>query len=81
MGTVTVGEVRFHAHPGDHNPRHVHAKIGSGEVVIDLLDDGKVALSPRKRARKNVTDSEVRKALNAADAAYKQLVILWEKAH
>ncbi len=55
MGTVTVGEVWFDAHPGDRDPRHVHGKIGSGEVVSDLLEDG-------KGTRKNVTDSEVRKA-------------------
>jgi hypothetical protein len=81
MGTVTVGAVRFHAHSGDHEPRHVHAKIGSGELVIDLLDDGYVALSTRRNARRNVTNSEVRKALNAASAVYAQLIALWEKAH
>jgi hypothetical protein len=37
MGTITVGGVRFHAHSGDHHPPHVHAKIGSGEVVLDLI--------------------------------------------
>jgi len=52
-----------------------------GEVIIDLLGGGNVALAKRKNVRRNVTDSEVRKALNAADSAYDRLIALWEKTH
>lgn len=81
MGTIRVGEVRLSVYSNDHEPRHAHAEIGSGEVIIDLLDGGNVALANRKNARRNVTDSEVRKALDAANRAYAQLVQLWEKTH
>ena len=37
-GKITIGEIRFHASPG--NRRRVHGKIGSDEVVIDLHVNG-----------------------------------------
>jgi hypothetical protein len=78
-GTIRVGEVRFAIYPNDHSPRHTHAFIGSGFVVIELLPDGVVALSLRRKARRGVTDSEVRKALKAAASAYHDLVALAEE--
>jgi hypothetical protein len=64
-----------------HLPMHVHAFTASGECVIDLLEGGNVRLSSRKKARKRITESEIRKALKAADAAYDLLVALWKEAH
>jgi hypothetical protein len=74
-------EVRFIAYPQDHEPRHVHGFIGSGEVIVDLRLDGSVALARRDDAVRGVTRSEVRKVLEAAERRYHQLVAHWEKMH
>ncbi len=79
MGTVRQGEVRFRIHPQDHEPRHAHGLIGSGRVIVDLRADGSVALAKRKDAVRNATESEVRKVLNAAAAAFDLIIAEWEK--
>jgi Domain of unknown function (DUF4160) len=76
MGTITVDGVRFHAHSGDHHPPHVHAKIGAGQVILELIP-GDVAVLDSS----NVTRSELRKVIATARAARPQLEILWKKAH
>jgi hypothetical protein len=81
VGTIRVGEVWLSVYPNDHEPPHVHAEIGAGKIVIDLLPDGNVALSTRKKAVRKATASEVRKALRAAETAYAELIELWEKTH
>jgi hypothetical protein len=57
------------------------AKIGSGEVIIDILSKGRVRLSDRADAvRGRVTRSEVKKALLAAEAAHPALLALLKEA-
>ncbi|HLB08118.1 MAG TPA: DUF4160 domain-containing protein [Gemmatimonadaceae bacterium] len=69
------------AYPQDHLRRHVHAFIGSGEVIVDLRADGSVALADRTDAVFRVTPAEVRKVLKAAAAAFEKLAAAWEKMH
>jgi len=66
---------------GDHDPRHFHAFVGDGEVVIDLTSDRRVVLSEREDAVRGATVSEVRKVLNRAIRHFDELAELWEKAH
>jgi len=72
MGTVRGREVKFRIYPKDHLPVHAHAKIGAGEVIVEVRRDGKVALS---RVHKvpvvgDVKNSEIAKVLaEAADLA------------
>ncbi len=73
--------IRFFARPLDHMPRHVHAFTGSGEVIIELLDNGKVRLDQRVDAVRGAKRSDVKKALEAAVSAHARLVKLWEDAH
>jgi hypothetical protein len=73
--------VRFIAYPQDHEPRHVHGFIGSGEVIVDIRPDGAVALARRVDAVRGVTRSEVRKVLEAAERRYHDLVAHWENMH
>jgi hypothetical protein len=81
MTTVRVRGVRFRVYPQDHRPRHVHAFIGRGEVIIDLRADGSVALADRADAVCRVTRAEVRKVLAAAAGAFDRLVAAWEAMH
>ena len=80
---MRVGGTRFKLYPQDHEPRHVHAFVGSGEVVIDLRADGTIALAMRASGavRGNVSRSEVRKVLAAADGAFDRLAKAWEDMH
>jgi hypothetical protein len=79
MPTVQVGEVWFRVYPQDHSPRHVHAFIGDGEVIIDLRSNRTVAVAKRRNAIRNATRSEVRRALATAAEIFDQLVSLWEQ--
>jgi hypothetical protein len=81
MSTVRVGEVRFRIYPQDHVPRHVHGLIGAGEVIVDLRDDGSVALANRRNAVSRVTRTEVRRVLAAAATAFDRLAGTWEEMH
>jgi hypothetical protein len=81
MTTVRVGEVRFRVYPQDHLPRHVHGFIGAGEVIVDLRQDGAVALADRSDAVCRVTRAEVRKVLVAAAMAFDRLAAAWEAMH
>ena len=81
MGGIRAGEVRFRVYPQDHEPRHVHGLIGSGEVIVDLRSDGTVDLARRKDRVRNATESEVRKVLNAAADCFHELILEWEKMH
>jgi hypothetical protein len=76
-----VGEVRFRVYPQDHLPRHVHGFISAGEVIVDLRDDGSVALANRTDAVCRVTRAEVRKVLIAAASEFAELAAMWEKMH
>ena len=79
MPTVQVGAVQFRVYPQDHLPRHVHAFIGDGEVIIDLRNDRTVAVADRRNAVRNATRTEVRRALETAASVFDQLVLLWEQ--
>jgi hypothetical protein len=72
VSTIRVGEVRFRVYPWDHIPRHVHGFVGSGQVIVDLLDDGSVALV-RRNAIRRATRTEVRRVMAAAAAAFNRL--------
>lgn len=83
MGSKRVGEVRFQAISGDHAGAaipHLHAFIGSGEVVVELLLDGDVRLSEAHGApvRGAVTARELRIALETARDHHETLIILWK---
>lgn len=79
MPTIRVGAVQFRVYPQDHPPRHVHAFIGDGEVIIDLRHDRTVAVADRRNAVRNATRSEVRRVLAIAADIFDQLVLLWEQ--
>ncbi len=80
MSSTRVRGVSFRVYPQDHEPRHIHGFIGSGEVIVDLRADGTVALAHRKDAiRGTVTRSEVRKVLTAAGEAFQTLADLWDE--
>jgi hypothetical protein len=83
MSTVRVGAIRFKVYPQDHEPRHVHAFVGSGEVIIDLRSDGTVTLAKRGigAIRGSVTRSDVKKVLRAAAGAFERLAEAWEDMH
>ncbi|MBV8644605.1 MAG: hypothetical protein JO225_11945 [Candidatus Eremiobacteraeota bacterium] len=68
MGTVRGREVKFRIYPKDHAPVHAHAKVGAGEVIIEVRRDGTVALSAvhREAVVGNVKNSEIVKALREA---------------
>lgn len=83
MSTVRVGEITFKIYPQDHHPRHVHAFVGSGEVIIDLHEDGTVRFANRAGGpiRGHITRSETRKVLVAAASAFDRLAQAWDKMH
>lgn len=66
---------------GDHDPRHFHAFVGGGEVVIELTSHRRVVLSDRDDAVRGATASEVRKVISRATQHFDELAELWERAH
>ena len=83
VGSKRVGQVRFRAISGDHKGArvpHLHADIGSGEVVVEFLAHGAVRLSKAhgEPIRGRVTARELRLVLEAARDAYDELVALWK---
>lgn len=83
MGSRRVGQVRFRAISGDHSGAaiaHLHADIGSGEVVVELLPNGDVRLSQAHGApiRGAVTTRELRIVLETARDAFDDLMTLWK---
>ena len=83
MGSRRIGQVRFRAISGDHAGAavpHLHADIGSGEVIVELLADGNVRLSQAHGAsvRGKVTVRELRVVLQTACEAYQILLDLWK---
>ena len=83
VGSVRIDAVWFQVYVGDHLPIHVHGFYSETEVIIDLLDDGTVMVSPRENNPKpsNAKRSDVRKVLKYASANYDILKALWEKHH
>ena len=84
MGTIRGHGVLLRVNPRDH-PRaqipHVHAWVGNGEVVIELLHDGSVRLSEQHPIpiRGNVKRSDVKKALLEAARCYFMLIAEFER--
>jgi hypothetical protein len=67
-------------HAGSAIP-HVHADIGSGEVVVELTPAG-VRLSEAHSGaiRGKITKNELRIVLRTARDSYQQLIELWEES-
>lgn len=83
MSSVRFDGVLFVAFSNDHLPPHVHAFVSETEVIVDLRQDGSVALAKRKDAVQppNTKRSDVRKILNSAARHFEELVALWEEVH
>lgn len=81
MGSKRFGGVLFVTRIGDHDPRHFHAFVGDGEVIIVLTSDRRVALYDRADAVRAANASEVRKVLRTAAEHFDALADLWEKTH
>jgi hypothetical protein len=77
------GSVLFAAYPQDHIPRHVHGFTAHTEVIVDLRQDGSVAIANRRDAVRpgNAKRNDVRSILSAAADHFEELVALWEKMH
>ncbi|MGH7708147.1 MAG: DUF4160 domain-containing protein [Vulcanimicrobiaceae bacterium] len=83
MGSKRVGQVRFRAISGDHAGAatpHLHADIGSGEVVVEFLAGRAVRLSKAhgEPIRGQVTARELRLVLETARDTYDELISLWK---
>ena len=81
MGSKRFGGVLFVTRRGDHDPRHFHAYIGGGEVVIELTSDREAVLANRTRSVRGAGMADVRKALRTATEHFDALVALWEDTH
>jgi MoaA/NifB/PqqE/SkfB family radical SAM enzyme len=81
MGTVRGREVKFRVYPKDHSPVHAHAKIGAGEVIVEIRRGGKVALSAvhKESVVGNVKDNEIAKALKEAVEFAKEIRAEWKE--
>lgn len=84
MGSIRGRGALFRVQPRDHDGArvpHVHAWIGGGEVVIELMPDRTVRLSEQHplAVRGDVKRSEVRKALNEAVELYDALLAEYER--
>jgi len=83
MGSKRVGAVRFQAISGDHRGSavpHVHAFVGSGEAIVELLANGDARLSLAHGApiRGTITAHEERTILRAARDHHEALMLLWK---
>lgn len=81
MGSKQFDGVLFTTKMGDHDPRHFHAFVGGGEVIIDLTSDRRAILSDRNDAVRGATTSDVKKTLRLAAQHFDALANLWEEAH
>ncbi len=81
MGTVRCREVKFRVYPKDHLPVHAHAKIGGGEVIVEVRRGGKVALSTvhKEPVIGPVKDSEIVKVLKAAADVAVEIRAEWKE--
>ena len=74
--------ISFRAYSNDHSPRHVHAVFRGVEVIIELREDGSVALADRRRASsRNAKASDIKQAMRTAAQHFEALVKLWEEVH
>ena len=60
---------------------HAHARIGAGEVIVEVRRDGSVALSTvhREAVLGNVKDNEITRVLSAAADAAKEIRAEWKE--
>lgn len=84
MGTIRGRGVLLKVNPRDHpqaKAPHVHAWVGSGEVVIELMRDRSVRLSEQHSLpiRGNVKRSDVNKALAEAARCYDLIMAEYER--
>jgi hypothetical protein len=84
MRTIRSRGIRLRMYPRDHPQSrvpHVHAWIGSGEVIVELMPDHSVRLSEQhpRPLRGNVKRSEVNKALAEAARCYDLLMAEYER--
>lgn len=83
MGSKTYEGVRFSVYPNDHLPPHVHGTTAGVIAIIDLLGNGVVRLSPRRKAviPANAKQSTIAKIARVAAANALELEALWEQTH
>jgi hypothetical protein len=83
MGSLRFDGVRFTAYTMDHAPRHVHGFYAEIEVIVDLRQDGTVALAKRTDTIRpsNGSKADVRHVLMVAARHFDELALLWEKHH
>jgi MoaA/NifB/PqqE/SkfB family radical SAM enzyme len=81
VGTVRGRQAKFRIYPKDHPPIHAHAKIGSGEVIVEIRRNGEVALSTvhREAVVGDVKDSEIWKVLEEARELVGALRAEWKE--
>ncbi|TAM76744.1 DUF4160 domain-containing protein [bacterium] len=78
LPSIKVGAWRLVVIPGDHEPRHVHARYGSAEaneVVAEIAADGTVKI---RRANRALSRAQVRRALELVAEYSAGLMQLWE---
>lgn len=82
MGSIRFGGVRFVVYSNDHPPRHV-GFAGGTEALVDLRQDGNVALAERHNAVRpaNSKRSDIKKILRVAALHFDELVGLWEETY
>jgi hypothetical protein len=83
VSSVDLEGVTFRAYPNDHQPRHVHGEYAETIAIVDLRNDGTVALASRKDAvmPANAKRSDVKKILKVAASHFDALVAEWERMH
>lgn len=77
--SIRAGRWRLVVIPGDHEPRHIHARLGTrdaSEAVIRLNADGTVTL---READRGLSRAEVRQALVIVLEHFDRLSELWER--
>jgi len=79
MPTIRAGKWLLIVIPGDHNPRHVHACLGSKngpQVIAFLAEDGIVSV---REIKGSVSNADARKALAAVQEHFDDLLDLWKR--
>ena len=81
MGTIRCREVKFRVYPKDHLPVHAHARIGGGEVIVEIRRGRRVALSTvhKDAVIGPVKDNEIVKVLNAAAEVASEIRAEWKE--
>ena len=83
MTTIRIEGVYFRVYPDDHEPRHVHGEYAETVAIVDLLQDGSVALADRtdRVLPSNAKRSDVKKILRVAMKHFETLIATWEQMH